>query len=56
MTGSRGAAIGLAIIPLLWALIGGAAAAFLGIWQDVAMAVATAAAFLLLLFAPKRLS
>lgn len=56
MTQSRGAAIGLAIIPLLWALIDGAASAVLGIWQDVAMALATAAAFLLLLFAPKRLS
>ena len=34
------AARSLAILPLLWALIGGAAAAFLGIWQDVAMALA----------------
>jgi hypothetical protein len=49
-------ALGLSIIPLLWALIDGAAAAFLGIWQDVAMAIAVCAAILLLLFATRRRS
>jgi uncharacterized protein DUF6064 len=37
------AARSLAVLPLLWALIGGAAAAFLGIWQDVAMGLAALA-------------
>lgn len=42
MTRERAARF-LAILPLLWALTGGAAAAFLGIWQDVAMALAALA-------------
>jgi hypothetical protein len=42
-------AIALAIIPLAWALIDGAAAFFLGIWPDVAMAAGAVVAFALLL-------
>ena len=38
----------LAIIPLLWALVGGAAALSLGIWQDVLMAALAIAAVALL--------
>jgi hypothetical protein len=38
----------LAVIPLLWALTGGAAAAFLGIWQDMAMAAVSLAAVILI--------
>jgi hypothetical protein len=44
----------LAIIPLLWALLHGAAAFVLGVWQDVAMAIAASGAFLLLLFTQER--
>jgi len=47
MSRGRGA-VALAIIPLLWALIEGAAALELGIWQDVAMAAATLAGTALL--------
>jgi hypothetical protein len=52
MARGRGARI-LSVIPLLWALIGGAAALSLGIWQDVAMAgLAVAAMALLFLSRP----
>jgi hypothetical protein len=51
MTQGR-AAWPLAIIPLLWAVIGGAAAASLGIWQDVAMGIATAVGFGVMVLAP----
>ena len=47
MARGRGARV-LSIIPLLWALVGGAAALSLGIWQDVAMAALTIAAAVLL--------
>jgi len=36
MTGAR-AALPLAVIPFLWALIGGAAAATLGLWEDFSL-------------------
>jgi hypothetical protein len=39
-----------AIIPLLWGMIGGAAAFSLGIWQDVAMGIASVAGFAILAF------
>jgi hypothetical protein len=39
-----------AIIPLLWGLVGGAAAYALGIWQDAAMGIAALAGFGLLAF------
>jgi hypothetical protein len=45
-------AVALAVIPLLWALLHGATAVSLGIWQDAAMAAAACGGFLLLLFRP----
>jgi hypothetical protein len=44
--------IALAVIPLLWALLHGATAFSLGIWQDMAMALAACGGFLLLLVRP----
>ncbi len=41
-------AVAFAVIPLLWALLHGAVAVSLGIWQDAAMAAAVCGGFLLL--------
>jgi Family of unknown function (DUF6064) len=49
MTRGR-AAWPFAVIPLLWGLVGGAAAASLGIWQDAAMGIAALAGFGILAF------
>lgn len=43
-----------AIIPLLWGLVGGAAAFSLGIWQDAAMGIAALAGFGVLVFGRPR--
>jgi hypothetical protein len=52
MMAQRRGAKSLAVIPLLWALVAGAAALSLGIWQDVAMAACGIATAVLLFTSP----